>query len=115
LGFDVPRLLLSRFALLAMSWLPNLLPAQRLPQAIYWTRYYLRLETSPRTSLHWEADNRRFFSPVGGQHQFISHLHAHRAFYKRWEGWLGFSYSIQFAQRPEAPPPTSFTTEMCCA
>lgn len=77
------------------------------PQGIYWVRYYLRADLNSKTNIHWEADNRRFFAPTGGQHQFITHLHLHRTLGPGWEAWLGFSYALQSAQRPDAPHPSA--------
>jgi hypothetical protein len=58
----------------------------------------------PHWELHWEADNRRFFEPRGKQHQFISHLHLHRTFEKKWEAWAGLSYSAVSTQDPNLAP-----------
>lgn len=69
-------------------------------QALYWTRYYLRWEVTQNISIHGEADNRRFFQPFGGQHQFIAHLHAHRRLGPAWEAWLGATLSLVYAQQP---------------
>ena len=78
--------------------------APALRQWVYWTRYYLQWNVHEHWVLHAEADNRRFFEPRGGQHQFISHLHLHRQLGKKWELMGGITYSVIFAQNPNAAP-----------
>jgi hypothetical protein len=69
------------------------------PQSLYWIRYQLQLQFSPR--LYWsnEADNRRFFNP-DVENQLIFHSRMH---YKTgaWDLAGGLTLSYAFASRPE--------------
>ena len=72
-----------------------------LHQSLSWNRYFLRLQLDQKWTLHWELDNRVFLQPEYGQHQFITHLHAHRHWHNAWEGWLGGTYTVVSSQNPE--------------
>ena len=78
--------------------------SERIPQSLNWMRFYLRWQVDSAWTVHWEADNRRFFQPFE-QHQLISHLHVHYAVSKGVEAWLGMSYSVNFAQKSNGPAP----------
>lgn len=78
--------------------------SERIPQSLNWMRFYLRWQVDSSWTVHWEADNRRFFQP-SVPHQFISHLHVHYAVSHDVEAWLGMSYSVIFSQNPNTPAP----------
>ena len=71
-------------------------------QSLSWNRYFLRLQLDQKWSLHWELDNRIFLQPEYGQHQFITHLHAHHTWHNAWEGWFGGTYTVLSSQNPES-------------
>ena len=73
-----------------------------LHQSLSWSRYYLRLQMDQKWSLHWELDERIFLQPAYGQHQLITHLHAHHAWQNGLEAWIGGTYSVLSSQNPES-------------
>lgn len=77
-------------------------PKTRVPQQLYWTRYYNQLELSPKWELHTEADNRRFISPHR-QHQTVVRSHLHYKFGDGWDVGAGVMRFYQFPQNPQAP------------
>jgi hypothetical protein len=76
-------------------------PKIRVPQQLYWTRYYNQFEFSPRWELHTELDSRRFFSPHV-QHQALLRSHLHYKFSNGWDVGAGFVRFFQFPQDPLA-------------
>ncbi|MFN8346116.1 MAG: DUF2490 domain-containing protein [Spirosomataceae bacterium] len=70
-------------------------------QVLYWTRYYNQWTLSPKWSWHNEVDNRRFLKP-NKQHHLIFHSHVHYRLLQNVDFALGFTYSRQSPQLPDA-------------
>jgi Protein of unknown function (DUF2490) len=68
-------------------------------QQTYWTRVYLQKKMKHDLSVHYEIDNRRFFTP-SRQHQFITHLHLHKKLKKGYDLGFGSTYSKVLSQNP---------------
>jgi hypothetical protein len=73
--------------------------AQKHTQTLYWLRYQLLLNFSPRLSWSNDIDNRRFINP-DVENQLIFHSRVH---YKidRWDLGGGITYSVAYASIPE--------------
>ncbi|MBL7809547.1 MAG: DUF2490 domain-containing protein [Saprospiraceae bacterium] len=70
-------------------------------QSLIWTRFYVKAPVGLRGVFHSEYDNRIFLSPALRQHQFITHQHYHYVHNPAMESWIGASYSVVSAQKPE--------------
>jgi hypothetical protein len=73
-------------------------------QQTYWTRAYLQVKLKNDLNLHYEIDNRRFFTP-SRQQQFITNLHLHKKLKKGYDVGFGGTYSKIFSQNPLKPSP----------
>lgn len=90
------------FAILALIKIDSLAQQKEVSkQSLYWTRYYNQLSIHPRWTWHNEIDNRRFVKP-GKQHHLIIHSHIHYKLYANLDAAIGFTYSRQSPQFPDA-------------
>lgn len=70
-------------------------------QSLYWIRYYNQLSINKKITWHNEFDNRRFFEN-NQQHHFITHSRVHYKILPNADVALGFTYSLQSPQDPNA-------------
>lgn len=70
-------------------------------QSLYWLRYYNQLTLNSKLVLHNEIEDRRFFEN-NRQHHLIIHSRLHYKFLPNTDAALGFTYSLQSPQEPNA-------------
>lgn len=70
-------------------------------QSLYWVRYYNQLSFNNKWTWHNEIDERRFFEN-NRQQQLIMHSKLHYSFLKNADIAVGFTYSLQSPQDPNA-------------
>lgn len=85
-----------------LGGLPPAAMAQKpiLHQSLLWTRALLRAELNPHWQTQVEVENRRFFEPTGGPHQFIVHAQLVRHGARHLDWAQGFTFTELQAQRP---------------
>jgi Protein of unknown function (DUF2490) len=70
-------------------------------QGLYWMRYYNQLSLNEKWTWHNEIEERRFFEN-NRHHHLIMHTRLHYKFFKNADLALGFTYSLQSPQDPNA-------------
>jgi hypothetical protein len=70
-------------------------------QSLYWLRYYNQLTLNSKLVWHNEIEDRRFFDN-NRQHHLIIHSRLHYKFLPNADAAIGFTYSLQSPQDPNA-------------